>query len=146
MLNRVHEIILEDAHTKMLNLVEERIDEEEYTSLDVAAALLKIAMGLDEQPKEEEIAEDDYGDTGAEDGMVRLFINIGKKNNIRPGDILGAIAGETGMPGRLVGTIDMYDKYTFVEVPRQYATEVIHAMKSSRIKGKNINVEPANHK
>ena len=144
-LNRVHEIILEDAHTKMLNLVEERIDEEEYTSLDVAAALLKIAMGLDEQPKEE-IAEDDYGDTGAEDGMVRLFINIGKKNNIRPGDILGAIAGETGMPGRLVGTIDMYDKYTFVEVPRQYATEVIHAMKSSRIKGKNINVEPANHK
>lgn len=144
-LNRVHEIIMDDAHTKMLNLIEERIDEEEYTSLDVAAALLKIAMGLDEQPKEEETY-DDYGDTGAEDGMVRLFINIGKKNNIRPGDILGAVAGETGMPGRLVGTIDMYDKYTFVEVPRQYATEVINAMKSSRIKGKNINVEPANHK
>lgn len=136
---------MDDAHTKMLNLIEERIDEEEYTSLDVAAALLKITMGLDEQPKEEETY-DDYGDTGAEDGMVRLFINIGKKNNIRPGDILGAVAGETGMPGRLVGTIDMYDKYTFVEVPRQYATEVINAMKSSRIKGKNINVEPANHK
>lgn len=145
-LNRVHEIILEDAHTKMLNLVEERIDEEEYTSLDVAAALLKIAMGLDEQPKEEEIAEDDYGDTGAESGMVRLFINIGKKNNIRPGDILGAIAGETGMPGRLVGTIDMYDKYTFVEVPREYATEVIQVMKDSKIKGKSINIEPANKK
>lgn len=143
-LNRVHEIIQEDAHTKMLNLIEERIDEEEYTSLDVAAALLKITMGLDEQPKEE-VQYEDYGDTGAEDGMVRLFINIGKRNNIRPGDILGAVAGETGMPGRLVGTIDMYDKYTFVEVPRQYASDVIEAMKSAKIKGKNINVEPANH-
>jgi ATP-dependent RNA helicase DeaD len=141
----VHEIIQDDAHTKMLNLIEERIDEEDYTSLDVAAALLKIAMGLDEQPKEEPQYED-YGDTGAEDGMVRLFINIGKKNNIRPGDILGAVAGETGMPGKLVGTIDMYDKYTFVEVPREYAAEVIEAMKSARIKGKNINVEPANRK
>ena len=40
---------------------------------------------------EEEIA--DFGDTGAEDGMVRLFINIGKKQNVRPSDILGAIAG-----------------------------------------------------
>lgn len=144
-LNRVHEIIQDDAHTKMLGLIEDRIDEEEYTSLDVAAALLKMAMGLDEQPKEEPQYED-YGDTGAEDGMVRLFINIGKKNNIRPGDILGAVAGETGMPGRLVGTIDMYDKYTFVEVPRQYASDVIEAMKSAKIKGKNINVEPANHK
>jgi len=145
-LNRVHEIIMDDAHTKLISIIEERIDDEDYTSIDVAAALLKIAMGLDEQPKEEPEYEE-YGDTGAgEDGMVRLFINIGKKNNIRPGDILGAVAGETGMPGRLVGTIDMYDKYTFVEVPRQYAGEVIEAMKSAKIKGKNINVEPANQK
>ena len=37
----------------------------------------------------------DFEDTGAEEGMVRLFINIGKKQGIRPGDILGAIAGNT---------------------------------------------------
>ena len=78
--------------------------------------------------------------------MVRLFINLGKKQNIRPGDILGAIAGETGMPGKLIGSIDMYDKYTFVEVPREYAADVIQVMKESKIKGKSINIEPANHK
>ena len=65
---------------------------------------------------------------------------------MRPGDILGAIAGETGMPGKLIGTIDMFDKYTFVEVPREYAKEVIDAMKSAKIKGKNVNIEPANAK
>ena len=89
----------------------------------------------------------EFGDTGAgEDGMVRLFINIGKKQRVRPGDILGAIAGESGMDGKLIGTIDMYDKYTFVEVPREYAREVLNAMKNVKIKGKTVAVEPANQK
>ena len=78
--------------------------------------------------------------------MVRLFINIGKKQGIRPGDILGAIAGESGIPGNLVGSIDLYDKYTFVEVPREVAADVLDAMKNAKIKGKAINVEPANRK
>lgn len=65
---------------------------------------------------------------------------------MKPGDILGAIAGETGMPGDLVGAIDMYDKYTFVEVPREYGKEVLLAMTSAKIKGKSINIEPANQK
>ena len=89
---------------------------------------------------------DDFGDTGAEDGMVRLFINIGKNQKARPGDILGAIAGETGIAGSLIGTIDMYDKYTFVEVPKEYARDVLNAMSHARIKGRNINIEPANRK
>ena len=38
---------------------------------------------------------EDFGDTGAEAGMVRLSINIGKKQKVRPGDILGAVAGES---------------------------------------------------
>ena len=78
--------------------------------------------------------------------MVRLFINIGKKQKARPGDILGALAGETGMPGKLIGTIDMFDKYTFVEVPREYARDVLHAMQNVKIKGKSIAIEPANQK
>lgn len=88
----------------------------------------------------------DWDNTGAEEGMVRLFINIGKKDRVKPGDILGAIAGESGMPGKLVGAIDMYDKYTFVEVPREYGKEVLEAMKNVKIKGRSVNMEPANQK
>ena len=40
----------------------------------------------------------------------------------------------------------MYDKYTFVEVPREHASEVIKVMRKSKIKGKSINIEPANSK
>ena len=129
---------------KMLDILEEHLDEKEYSSLEMAAALLMMQMG--ENGACELTKEDDFGDTGAEPGMVRLFINIGKKNRVRIGDILGAVAGESGMEGELVGAIDMYDKYTFVEVPREYASEVIDAMKNARIKGKQVNVEPANGK
>ena len=111
-----------------------------------AAAFLKMCTGM--TMGDDGSAEDmDFGDTGAEEpGMVRLFINIGKKQKAKPGDILGALAGETGMPGKLIGTIDMFDKYTFVEVPREYAKDVLHAMQNAKIKGKSIAIEPANQK
>lgn len=142
-LGRLDDIIQNEDISRMVDLIEEKVNQEEYTSLDVAAAFLYAAMGENNQSEQTGM---EFGDTGAEEGMVRLFINIGKKQNVRPGDILGAIVGETGMPGKLVGTIDMFDKYTFVEVPREYAHEVIEAMKSAKIKGKNVNIEPANAK
>ena len=110
--------------------------------MDIAAALLKMCTGTAEENEVE-----NFEDTGAEEpGMVRLFINIGKKHKAKPGDILGAIAGESGMPGKVVGTIDMYDKYTFVEVPREYAKEVLSSVNHTKIKGKAVEVEPANRK
>ncbi|NLO10555.1 MAG: DEAD/DEAH box helicase [Clostridiales bacterium] len=147
LLDKVYNIMEDEDLTKMIDLIESRINEEEkYTSLDMAAAFLKYLVGDDKYGSEQKEAYTDFGDTGAENGMVRLFINLGKNQKIRPGDILGAIAGETGMPGKLIGTIDMYDKYTFVEVPREHASDVIQTMKSAKIKGKSLNIEPANRK
>jgi len=72
-----------------------------------------------------------------------IFMNIGKKDRVRIGDILGAVAGESGMEGALVGTIDMYDNFSFVEVPQEYAAAVLEAMNHSKIKGRRVNMEPA---
>lgn len=51
----------------------------------------------------------------------------------------------SGIPGRLVGSIDMYDKYTFVEVPEDCADQVLECMKNVKIRGKNVGAERANH-
>lgn len=141
---RVKQVIEEEDLATYIQLIEEHVNSEDYTAMDVASAFLKMAMrdGSDAQ----EAAEEDFGDTGAEEGMVRLFINIGKQQKARPGDILGAIAGETGISGRLIGSIDMYDKYTFVDVPREHAADVLRAMDKGKIKGKSINIEPANRR
>ena len=146
-LDDVERVIEQEDLDMMINAIEERVNNSEFTAMDMAAAFLKICCGMTEDNKNTEENDWEFGDTGAgEDGMVRLFINIGKKQRVRPGDILGAIAGESGMDGKLIGTSDMYDKYTCVEVPREYAREVLNAMKNVKIKGKTVAVEPANQK
>ena len=138
------ELIEQEDLSRLIGLVEERINDEEYTAMDMAAAVIIQMLGEIGTVEEPDYGE--LGNTGARDGMVRLLINIGKNQKARPGDILGAIAGESGIPGRLVGTIDMYDKYTFVEVPQEHAKDVLKAMKNAKIKGKSINIEPANQR
>ncbi len=142
-LNQVADVIENEDLETFITYIEDRINQDDITSIDVAAALLKLAIGQGETVEQEAF---DFGETGAQDGMVRLFVNIGKKQGTRPGDILGAIAGETGISGDLIGTIDMYDRYTFVEVPRECAKQVIDVMKDAKIRGKSINIEPANSK
>ena len=145
-MDHIETIIEEEDLTSMVNMVETQVNESDYTAMDIAAAFLKMALLGEEENAQNSMENFEFGDTGAEEGMVRLFINIGKKQHVKPGDILGAITGESGMPGKLVGAIDMYDKYTFVEVPREYGKEVLLAMASAKIKGKSINIEPANQK
>lgn len=131
---------------KMLEDINSSNDEESYvTTLDVAAAILKMISGQSIQPAAPVVyGEDD--DTGAEEGMVRLFINIGSISQVQPKHIVEGIASNTSLPGKLIGAINIFDKYTFVEVPREYAQEVLTTMKTVKIKGRKINVERANKK
>ncbi|RDY22612.1 ATP-dependent helicase [Romboutsia maritimum] len=159
---KVKEVIEEGHLTKQLQWLESFCTDENYGTIDIAAALVKLALG--DELKEEIVEEKsrDYrdsrdgrdrrdrkerrGGTGAQDGMVRLFINVGRNQRVQAKDIVGAIAGEAGIPGKLVGTIDIYDKYTFVEVPKENAKKVLEKMKDIKIKGNKINIEQANRK
>ena len=119
---------------------------EDHNSIDIAAALLKLMINKNEEEALEAAEDHSFGDTGSEPGMVRMFLNIGKKHGINAGHILGAITGESGIDGNLVGVIDIFDKFTFVEVPEDYANKVLKAMNKNRIKGRKINMEPANRR
>ena len=168
-LREAEETIQSTDLTRMVNIIEKKILEDDYTTMDLAAALLRLSIGdemedlIDERMPVRSLDDlDDYGNRGGRNGgrggrsyknggrggndMVSLFINIGKNQNVRPGDILGAIAGESGIPGKLVGSIDMYDKYTFVEVPREQADEIVRVMKDAKIKGKSVHMEKANRR
>ena len=75
--------------------------------------------------------------------MVRLFINIGRSQKIRPEDIVRAFATEADIPGNIFGVINIYDRFTFVEVPEDVAERVLAVMHKNTVKGYKINVEPA---
>jgi ATP-dependent RNA helicase DeaD len=75
--------------------------------------------------------------------MSRLFVNVGRNEGIRPADIVGAIAGEAGIPGRSIGAIDLYDTYAFVEVPQEVARKVVDALNRATLRGHPVRVEIA---
>ncbi|HVF14188.1 MAG TPA: DbpA RNA binding domain-containing protein, partial [Acidimicrobiales bacterium] len=73
-------------------------------------------------------------------GMTRLFVGAGRTSGIRPQDLVGAIAGESGLSGRDIGAIEIADRFSLVEVPEASADEVIAAMRAGSIKGKRTTV------
>lgn len=170
-LDQAAEIMQDVDLSRILHIVEKKLLHEDYTSLELAAALLRMNMGEANQDIVEDghLARslDDLGSYGRDGrggrgsrnyrggkeygrgsrdrgSMERLFLNIGREHNVKPGDILGAIAGESGVSGRMIGSIEMYDNYTFVEVPADCTDEILEAMRNVRIRGKNIRMEKAN--
>jgi ATP-dependent RNA helicase DeaD len=76
---------------------------------------------------------------GKETGMVRLWMNLGNANGIRPGDVVGAIASESGIPGRAIGEIDIRSDHTFVDVAEQHVKMVLNASEGKyRLRGKPV--------
>ncbi|WMI81966.1 DEAD/DEAH box helicase [Anaerotignum sp. MB30-C6] len=145
-LEKIKEVMNEGHLTKYVHLVD-RLMNEDYAAIDIAAALLKNHLA-DVNVDELDVLDDiNLGGTeiygGDDSKMVRMFINSGKKNKIRAKDIVGAIANESGVPGKALGSIDLYDDYTFVDVPKEYVKDVLVGMKGAKIKNKRIHMEIA---
>lgn len=158
-LDKVREVISERDLDLYLPLVEKLLEtdsEEEVTSIEVAAALLK--MHLDKGKNQQNIQTEangkstdlkepidpaTYENSGAEPGMVRFKISVGKNQQIRPKDIVGAFAGECDIPGSSIGRIDLYGNYSFVEVPLEHANTVAEVMSSKTIRGNEIEIAVA---
>ncbi|MCL2335675.1 MAG: DEAD/DEAH box helicase [Endomicrobia bacterium] len=150
LMEKVKEAMQDEKDNEKYVRMAESLISDDVTSLDVAAALLKMAVDADKREQEEKAdvfakqQSAGYSNTGARDrGMTRLFISIGKKDGVRAGDFVGAIAGETGLPGDVIGNIKILESFSFVEVPSEHADNVINALNSSNIKGKRVSVEPA---
>jgi len=155
-MDKVKTVMDEGGLAKYVNMLEGVLDED-YNTLDIAAALLKISLGdqinLGGEDDLEEASFEDYSDypkrkkgKRSDDNMVRLFITVGRKGNIRPGDIVGSLAGETGIPGRAIGAIDIYDDFTYVDVSSEYAKTILNAMNNKKIRGSRIKISRAGKK
>jgi ATP-dependent RNA helicase DeaD len=72
---------------------------------------------------------------GREDGMVRLAMDLGETQGVRPRDVVGSIAGEADIPGKGIGAIDIQKERTLVEVASRYAEQVLTRMRRFRLRG-----------
>jgi len=72
--------------------------------------------------------------------MSTLCIAAGRKDKLRPGDILGALTGDAGLPGTQVGKIAIFDFQAFVAVERAVAKQALQRLNSGKIKGRSLRV------
>ncbi|GAB6157552.1 DEAD/DEAH box helicase [Desulfotomaculum varum] len=123
------------------SIVDSLVDE--YDPMDIAAAALKLSLDL--EPAAEEVSLDtvSFGNTGAKPGMVRLFLTLGRKEKTSPAEIIKLISEESGVPGEQIGSINIYENFSFVEVPEEWANCVISCLHKQQFKGKRLFVEPA---
>ncbi len=72
----------------------------------------------------------------AKQGMAKLYIGAGRAASVRPQDLVGAIAGESHLTGKQIGSIEITERFSLVEVPESDIDAVIKALRSSVIKGR----------
>lgn len=150
----IKETLEEGKMTKQVQWVEEFCEKEEYSLVEICAAIVKNSIGDEEKMEIKEERSRDNNNNGRNNrrknrsaaDMTRLFLNVGRKQKVQAKDILGSIAGETGVKGSHIGNIDVYDKYTFVDVDKDMAKTIITKMKNRKIKGNKLNIERANRK
>jgi ATP-dependent RNA helicase DeaD len=109
-----------------------------YDPSVIAAAA--ISMLIQPEPEQDEMP---VSATGAERGMVRLFLNVGSKDGLRPSDVVGAIANEAKIPGKAIGVIEIKDTYAFAEIPENLVGRVVSALAHTRMRGREVRVEVA---
>jgi ATP-dependent RNA helicase DeaD len=76
-------------------------------------------------------------------GQTRLWISLGAEQGIAPIDIVNAVAGETGLPGKVVGAVDVREKHLFADVAEEHANGIIAKLNRAQIKGHKVKAKVA---
>jgi ATP-dependent RNA helicase DeaD len=159
----LRETLLQEDDLERYRVVVEALADE-FDPVEVALAAVKLAAeaSAGEDDDEEEIPdvsfrperparrrEDGRREDGGRGGrggrsaggrVARLFVGAGRSAGVRPQDLVGAIAGETGLAGRDVGAIEIHQRFALVEVPDSAADEVVRALRAATIKGRKVPV------
>jgi ATP-dependent RNA helicase DeaD len=114
----------------------------EYDAVEIAAAALqllererRLAKSAPSVPAAAPVAA--AGWTGE---MSKLFVTLGERDGLKPGDLVGTIAGEAGIPGGKIGKVDVYESHTIVEVPAAESERIITVLNGKMIKGRKVAV------
>jgi len=123
----------------------QKLMESGLSAEDIAVALLGMRLSKDTKniPEIISVPRDNGGKGGRyqKGGNVKLEISAGRSSRLAPNFVLGALVDATGMPGKSFGKIDIYDKFTTVEVPEADTEHVLDSMTGTKINGQKITIK-----
>ncbi len=132
----LHDAVRAPEITPYYLLVESLLDR--FTAAEVAAAaLLLLDRGRAKQARPTVGA----AAATAPESWVRLFVSAGKRDDIGPGELLGALTSQSGVPGNRVGRIDVRESHSLVEVREGDARTVISALNGTTLGGRSLRVD-----
>ena len=113
---------------------------EEYDGLEVAAAALRLLERERERPREVARAIQPAVATSAASGggWTRIFVGAGTRDRVGPGDLVGAIIGESGVTRESIGKIDLRENHSLVEIASADAERVAGALTGTMLRGRRV--------
>ena len=117
--------------------------EKGFTIEQVAAGLLQMKIGQSTKKYAhiEEVTAGNPKAKGMRKNEVRLFVNVGSKQKVKAKDFVGMLTKKSDIPARAIGDIDVYKKFTFINVDKAHANNIIRKLNSKLINGKPIRAE-----
>ena len=79
----------------------------------------------------------------SDENMVRLRMDIGRSNGVKPGDVVYTVASTANIPGRVIGAIEIKQDTTFVDVPENHVNAVLSKMKRGKLRGQDVTLTRA---
>lgn len=117
-------------------LVESMLDR--FSAAEVAAAALLL---LDRKTPKQDSGAVGAGRATAPESWIRLFVSAGKRDEIGPRELLGALTNQSGVPGNRVGRIDVREAHSLIEVRTGDARKVISALNGTTLGGRSLRVD-----
>lgn len=111
-----------------------------HSPTDIAAAALTLL--LQERSGRREVSTALSTDDRPDRGMVRLRLELGRRDGLRPSELVRLIAAEAGVPSHELGQIDIADRFALVEVPSPLAERVLAVLRRSRFRGRAVTARP----
>ncbi len=113
------------------------------TAAELSAALICMLNEEKKVEKKPQETREVSRKTGAQQGMARIFIGLGSLDKIRPRHLVELISSNTSVRGSEVGAVDIFDKYSFFEVPAEKGEDALEALKGLTYRGREVFVEKA---
>ena len=116
---------------------------EEHRAIEVAAAALALLRRKGGRRRQGEVPPPSTSSAALHPApaWARLYVGLGKRDRIGPGDLLGAITGETGIAGKKVGKIDVRETFSLVEIEDAVAQVVIRKMNGITVRDRSVRVD-----
>ena len=81
-----------------------------------------------------------FGKDSVERNMERFRVEVGYRDNVKPGNLVGAIANETGLKGRMIGKIQIFENHSFIDLPKKMPQDIFDNLKRVKVMNRELQI------